>query len=579
MDSEGQEQPNPNRRPGELRRNISGNEFNAEKERKISESDSDPYRKPRTSSFKDADQFVYRAGAFVRDDSDDESQSRSGSGSMPNFRNAIKAQLQKTQDEMPKGPMREMMETYKPHILTRRRQLIEDCVRDLRLNNDHIHIVEQEMRKAIQKGLQSGEDHFESSVKCFPTYVRSLPNGKERGKFLSLDLGGTNFRVIVMELTEESEFIMDNKVYAIPQDIMIGTGDALFDHIAECLADFVYSREIQNQILPLGFTFSFPCEQEGLAKAKLVKWTKGFSCSGVEGQDVVQHLQAAITRRGDVRIEVCAILNDTTGCLMSSAWRDDRCRVGLILGTGTNACYLEEIADIHTIDQNEFKGQKHMVVNTEWGAFGENGELDFIRTKWDYNVDKFSVNPTQHIFEKMISGMYMGELIRQVLVDLMKDDLLFFNCNRERLFERGAFYTRFASEIESDPVGDYTRARMVMEELDIDPDEVTAEDYSSLRYICEVVSRRASFMASAGITALLKKMDYKNVVIAIDGSLFRHHPHFKNVMHSRISQLMGIDYTFELLLSEDGSGRGAALVAAVLKRDDNNEEQDITNGN
>ena len=74
----------------------------------------------------------------------------------------------------------------------------------------------------FQKGLKSGEDHFESSVKCFPTYVRSLPNGKERGKFLSLDLGGTNFRVIVMELTEESEFIMDNKVYAIPQDIMIG---------------------------------------------------------------------------------------------------------------------------------------------------------------------------------------------------------------------------------------------------------------------------------------------------------------------------------------------------------------------
>ena len=74
-------------------RDISDNEFNAEKERKISESDSDPYRKPRSSSFKDADQFVYRAGAFVRDDSDDGSQSRSGSDSMPNFRNAIKAQF------------------------------------------------------------------------------------------------------------------------------------------------------------------------------------------------------------------------------------------------------------------------------------------------------------------------------------------------------------------------------------------------------------------------------------------------------------------------------------------------------
>ena len=103
----------------------------------------------------------------------------------------------------------------------RRRRLIEDCVRDLRLNNDHIHIVEQEMRKAIQKGL-SESGHKDASVKCFPTYVRSLPNGKEQGKFLSLDLGGTNFRVIVMELTPDKEFLMDNKIYAVPQDIMTG---------------------------------------------------------------------------------------------------------------------------------------------------------------------------------------------------------------------------------------------------------------------------------------------------------------------------------------------------------------------
>ena len=41
------------------------------------------------------------------------------------------------------------------------------------------------------------------------------------------------------------------------------------------------------------------------------------------------------------------------------------------------------------------------------------------------------------IFEKMISGMYMGELIRQVLVDLMKDDLIFFGCSRDKLLERG----------------------------------------------------------------------------------------------------------------------------------------------
>lgn len=44
-------------------------------------------------------------------------------------------------------------------------------------------------------------------------------------------------------------------------------------------------------------------------------------------------------------------------------------------------------------------------------------------------------------------------------------------------------------------------------------------------------------------------------------------------MQSRISQLMGVDYKFDLMLSEDGSGRGAALVAAVLKREEETEKQ------
>jgi hypothetical protein len=63
--------------------------------------------------------------------------------------------MARTKDEAPKGLMKEVLETYKPHILTRRRRLIEDCVRDLRLNNDHIHIIEQEMRKSVKVSLSS----------------------------------------------------------------------------------------------------------------------------------------------------------------------------------------------------------------------------------------------------------------------------------------------------------------------------------------------------------------------------------------------------------------------------------------
>ena len=85
---------------------------------------------------------------------------------------------------------------------------------------------------------------------------------------------------------------------------------------------------------------------------------------------------------------------------------------------------------------------RHVVVNTEWGAFGDQNELDYIVTKWDRRVDAGSINPGKQIFEKMISGMYMGELIRQVLVDLMKDDLIFFGCNREKILERGELWEK-----------------------------------------------------------------------------------------------------------------------------------------
>ena len=204
-----------------------------------------------------------------------------------------------------------------------------------------------------------------------------------------------------------------------------------------------------------------------------------------------------------------------------------------------------------------------MIINTEWGAFGENGELDFIRTQWDYAIDSESINPGKQIFEKMISGKYMGEIVRRILEPLISSNELFQGLDgRENIYLKERFYTKYISLIESDPVGKYERCRKALNDLGIFG--ASDQDCSILRYICEKVSRRAGFMVSAGITALLKKMDYKDVVVAIDGSVYRYHPHFPNILKSRISQLMGSDYKFDLMLSQDGSSRGAAFVAAAL---------------
>ena len=82
----------------------------------------------------------------------------------------------------------------------------------------------------------------------------------------------------------------------------------------------------------------------------------------------------------------------------------------------------------------------------------------------------------------MISGMYMGELTRQVLVDMTWEGLLFANLtDTDALFEWGGFLTRYVSEIESDPVGEFTRTREVFYELFGAGERVTDEDCSAVR--------------------------------------------------------------------------------------------------
>lgn len=438
-------------------------------------------------------------------------------------------------------------------------EIREEC-EIFQLSDKQLREIMNRLHCDLKKGL--GKDtHANSIVKCWITYIQDLPNGKERGKFLALDLGGTNFRVLIINLGE-NHFDMQSKIYAIPNHIMTGTGIALFDHIAECLANFMKEHDVYDERLALGFTFSFPLQQLGLTKGILQRWTKGFSCSGVVGEDVVQGLKDAIARRGDVQIDICAILNDTTGTLMSCAWKNHNCKIGLIVGTGSNACYVEKTENCELFDGEP--GKPELLINTEWGAFGDDGALDFVRTEFDREVDANSINPGKQIQEKMISGMYLGELVRLVLVKFTKMGLLFGGRGSDLLFRKGSFYTKYVSEIESDKPGDYTSCMDVLDELGLS--HATEADMAGVRVACESVSRRAAHLVSAGLATLLDRMGEPRVTVGIDGSVYRFHPHFHALMCEKIAQLVRPGIQFDLMLSEDGSGRGAALVAAVACR-------------
>jgi len=135
-----------------------------------------------------------------------------------------------------------------------------------------------------------------------PTWVMDFPDGYETGKFLALDMGGTNLRVCEITLTEnKSEFDIIQSKYRMPEELKTGHSDELWEYIADCLQQFVAThldeKHTSQGKIPLGFTFSYPATQNYIDEGVLQRWTKGFDIEGVEGKNVVPMLEAALERR------------------------------------------------------------------------------------------------------------------------------------------------------------------------------------------------------------------------------------------------------------------------------------------
>lgn len=449
-------------------------------------------------------------------------------------------------------------------------QRLKDFLKEFIISDSQLQELYKRFTSEIQKGLTLAT-HQQADTKCYMTYVQDLPTGDEKGNYLALDLGGTNFRVLRVSLQGHHEAQIDSKVYVVDKELMTGHGTKLFDHIANCLAEFVNEHALNDQHLPLGFTFSFPCIQLGLTKALLTRWTKGFRCAGVEQEDVGRLLKEAIARRGDLEIDVMALLNDTTGTLMSCAHRNPECRIGVIIGTGCNACYVERVENADLLEPEYKVDKPNILVNTEWGAFGESGKLEFVRTDYDRKIDKASLNAGSQLFEKMISGMYLGELVRLVLADAITQNLIFVRSSEKQRLTNilkdnaGCVETRFISQIESDTFPAFQQTRNILKEL-FGLENASVEDCQKIRYICECISKRAANLVAVGISGLINKIAEQHVVVGVDGSVYRLHPHFDTYLREAIHKLVSPKIKFELMLSEDGSGRGAALVAAVASK-------------
>jgi hexokinase len=409
----------------------------------------------------------------------------------------------------------------------------------------------------FQKELHAGLSMDGSSmIKALPTYINKLATGRERGEFLVIDLGGSNLRVGCVKLDGDGKVRLDRMKWPLQRQ---EKGSSLFDFIVKCVR--TYLEECKHESLKgalngerrdLGFTFSYPVRQEGLAHGILIQWNKAMACNDVIGLDVVRMLHDALERDNLQNIVVKALLNDTVGTLVAHAYVDCDTRIGVILGTGTNAAYLESARSITKLGSLA-SDTGEMVINTEWGAFGD-GKPEYLPlTDVDLRIDRETVNPGRQLFEKMISGMYLGEIARLYLKE------------------------RFGGLINDTPFSLDTADLSEIEELEelegckgilkskLGWSNPSDEETRFARDIFQSVVKRSARLCAAGIVSLYRSIGSpkQRVVVAFDGSLYQHYPNYPKHLKDAIGELQP-GHTMDLQLAKDASMVGAAAVLAAM---------------
>ncbi|KAK7089375.1 hypothetical protein V1264_024983 [Littorina saxatilis] len=374
-------------------------------------------------------------------------------------------------------------------------------------------------------------------------------------------------------ILQSPEVKCPSREFTIPRDV--DTAKELFDFIAgsaEKIVDdniqFVRDNRnlkkkkfIMDSEMPVAFVFAFPCTHETLSKAYLTKWTKEFNCKGVVRKDIKVLLQQAFKNIKRLRsLEIVAIMNDTVSTLVSAACLDPKCKLALYVGNGLNACYVENFNS--TGAETEAQSE---VINTELGGLWKEADLDYLRTLYDKELDEYSADPGSQILEKMVSWMYIGEIVRLVLKRLKHDGVVFRSLSGDcELFKKHSFFPEYVMIIEGDTEAPFSKTETILHGLGIEL--CTDEDFNIVRDVCRLVCERSAFLTAAGLAALINHVNEPEVTVAVDGILCLSYPSFRDMMHRKTLELVKSGLTFSLVPPSCDRSIGAARIAAASLR-------------
>lgn len=416
-----------------------------------------------------------------------------------------------------------------------------------------------------------------------PSFNYHLPTGNESGKFIAVDLGGSTLRVAFIQLFGSDVFkpeseILSLKAFKISSDVKNLSGHSFFKWLAARIEETLLEQEIPNTILPMGISWSFPLEQTSHRNGLLMKMGKGFSAADVLlKQDLADLIENSCRSRG-LNVHLDAITNDSSATLLAKSYSDNATVLSLILGTGVNVgahlpARLFPTSKFESRPPEWYASAKHILVNTEISMIGKNMLPE---TEWDMKLKNDHPNPDYQPFEHFVSGRYLGEIIRLILIDGIENEGFFGGVVPPSLRDKYSLETETISQIESDQSSNHQKAFQILCERHPSTAPPTKRDILALHSISSRVTHRASGLVAAAIYALWQLRNEVNDItvgnytkssVACAGSVIEHYPGFKAACQEHLDSLVvangGSTGILKLVSTTESSLIGAAVASAV----------------
>ncbi|MDR3261885.1 MAG: hexokinase [Tannerella sp.] len=262
----------------------------------------------------------------------------------------------------------------------------------------------KEIAESLQNKVETGLRLENQEVQCIPTFI--YPKTSDvKGKAVVLDLGGTNYRVASVDFAGGETTIRPENGFKKDLSVMKTPGfneEQLFEEQADLI------KEIKREeAIPIGYCFSYPAESLPDGDARLLRWTKGVDIPTMIDKPVGRPLMDYLNAQSTQPFTGIKVINDTVASLFAGLTRSDYDGyIGLIVGTGTNMATFISSGKIAKLDKKSPVGDL-LPINLESGNFNPP-----YLTHLDHIVDALSDNEGAQRFEKAVSGMYLGEILK-----------------------------------------------------------------------------------------------------------------------------------------------------------------------